>query len=92
MAHKSVHCFFSGVVQGIGFRYTTRDIARRLGVKGWVKNLPDGRVELYADAEEKTLSALLGAITQSSLGGYIKDAHVQWGEPDASLTDFTITF
>ncbi len=41
-----VHIFYSGIVQGVGFRYTTQRFATNLGLLGWVKNLSDGRVEM----------------------------------------------
>jgi acylphosphatase len=49
---KHVHIFYTGHVQGVGFRYTFHKIASYLGAKGWVKNLPDGRVEARVEAEE----------------------------------------
>ena len=49
MSTIQAHIFYSGTVQGIGFRYTVLDYARRLDLKGRVKNLPDGRVELLAE-------------------------------------------
>ncbi len=61
---KAAHLFFEGRVQGVGFRYTAQNLARRLGIDGWVKNLPDGRVELFAQAKqeflEKFVTELLG--------------------------------
>jgi acylphosphatase len=68
---------FSGRVQGVGFRYTTKQIASGFEVTGIVKNLPDGRVELQAmaaDAEE--LEAFLHAIRDSDLGGLIKEQEI----------------
>ncbi len=52
---KQVHVYYAGRVQGVGFRFTTQDLARELMVSGWVKNLREGRVELLAEAEEGTL-------------------------------------
>ncbi len=72
MAARQV--FYKGRVQGVGFRYTVKRIAGGFEVLGWVKNLPDGRVELQAmseDAEE--LEAFLEEIENSSLGGNIKN-------------------
>ena len=53
---------FSGHVQGVGFRYTAREAAEGFGVTGYVRNLPDGKVELVAEGEEKEIVALLEEI------------------------------
>lgn len=45
---RCFHAVFSGVVQGVGFRFTTRALAARFKIKGWVRNLTDGRVEVLA--------------------------------------------
>ncbi len=49
---KVWHAFFEGRVQGVGFRFTAEQLAFRLAAKGWVRNLPDGRVELLTDKKE----------------------------------------
>ncbi|MCA9237334.1 MAG: acylphosphatase [Planctomycetales bacterium] len=54
--------YFSGRVQGVGFRYTTRSIATRFAVTGYVENLPDGRVHLIAEGEPAELRAFLAAV------------------------------
>ena len=61
---KGVHVFFSGMVQGVCFRFISRDIAKRYRLKGWVRNLFDGRVELLAEGEEKDLNSFLSAIKE----------------------------
>ena len=53
------HIYFSGGVQGVGFRYTACLDARELGLTGWVRNLKDGRVEMEAQGPEKDLQDLL---------------------------------
>lgn len=62
MAAAQYHVFFAGHVQGVGFRATTRQIAREMGVSGFVRNLSDGRVELVAEGERKQLDNLLTEI------------------------------
>tara|TARA_B100000315_G_scaffold255980_1_gene300772 strand:- start:144 stop:419 length:276 start_codon:yes stop_codon:yes gene_type:complete len=53
MKNKTIHAYYSGIVQGVGFRFTARMIANRHSVKGWVRNLSDGRVELLASGSDK---------------------------------------
>ncbi len=54
-----VHAFFSGLVQGVNFRYYTAIKARELGVRGWVKNLSDGRVEAVFEGPEESVKQVL---------------------------------
>ncbi len=54
-----LHVYISGVVQGVCFRMYTRDEAERLGLAGWVRNLPDGRVEWVAEGPASDLKELL---------------------------------
>jgi acylphosphatase len=56
---KRVHVFISGRVQGVFFREYTRRKAEELGVKGWVRNLPDGRVEAVFEGEDEAVDAIV---------------------------------
>lgn len=56
---KSMHTIVHGQVQGVWFRAWTRDMAKELGVKGWVRNLPSGEVEALAQAEDDVLEIFL---------------------------------
>ena len=69
---KAAQVFYEGHVQGVGFRYSVKQIAKGFDVIGWVRNLPDGRVELQASGEPAELSAFLEAIAQSGLRAHIK--------------------
>src|SRR5947199_8607559 len=69
---KAVQVFYEGRVQGVGFRYSVRQIARGFNVTGWVRNLADGRVELQASGEAEEVSAFLEGIRQSDLGSLLK--------------------
>ena len=58
MANIAIHCFVTGKVQGVFFRYSTRLKAKNLRLTGWVKNLTDGRVELVACGEKEQVELL----------------------------------
>ncbi len=88
---KQVHVFYSGNVQGIGFRYTVRRVAATLGVGGWVKNLFDSRVELVAEGDEATLQELLDEI-RKVLGSYINNEDLSWSDEVEDLGSFEIRF
>jgi acylphosphatase len=69
---KAVQVFYEGRVQGVGFRYSVRQIAKGFNVTGWVRNLADGRVELQANGELEEVDAFLEGIRQSELGSLIR--------------------
>ena len=68
----SVQVFYEGNVQGVGFRWSVRNIAKGFDVTGSVRNLRDGRVELQAAGDEEEVRAFLEAILQSELRAHIK--------------------
>lgn len=91
---KQLHVYYSGRVQGIGFRYTVQEIAGSLKLRGWVKNLSDGRVEVLAEAEEDVLSSFFEQVNQR-FSRYIKEANTEWqpaGDQPGELHDFQVSF
>ena len=64
---------FAGRVQGVGFRYSTKRLAQGFDIVGWVKNLPDGRVELQIMGEEEELDEFLEELQDSPLGHHIQE-------------------
>jgi acylphosphatase len=68
--------FFEGRVQGVGFRFTTKRLAEEFEVVGWVRNLPDGRVELQVMGEDAEVQAFLGSFERSSLVHHIQRREV----------------
>ena len=89
---KRLSVFWSGRVQGVGFRYTTESAALELGVAGWVRNLPDGRVEAVAEGPEKTLKTLLERIASGPMKNYIRGVEIHWEQPTGEFDDFQIRF
>ncbi len=92
MSHKRIHVFYSGHVQGIGFRVTAQDVASELGLVGWVRNLSDGKVEVVCEGEEKKLRRFLDNIEKGFLGQYIRNKDVSWEEASKEFDNFDITF
>ncbi len=85
---KSVQVHYDGRVQGVGFRWTVKNLACGFEVAGNVKNLPDGRVELLAQGDET--DDFLEAIRTSSLAGHIEQERVLEIPRVAGLRGFTI--
>ncbi|MCK5493474.1 MAG: acylphosphatase [Candidatus Omnitrophica bacterium] len=91
MGIKQAHIFYSGIVQGVGFRYRSQAIAKSLNIRGWVRNLADGRVEIIAQANESELDEFIITL-ESSLGDYIKNKQVYFEDADEILKGFDISF
>jgi len=72
---KATHrrtCYFKGRVQGVGFRYTVKNIAMQYDVMGYVRNLPDGRVELVLEGSEDEINRLINEVN-GKMGSYVYD-------------------
>ncbi|MGH9465330.1 MAG: acylphosphatase [Thermoanaerobaculia bacterium] len=72
------HVLVSGRVQGVGFRWSARHRARELGLAGWARNLPDGRVELVLEGGEEPVRAMLAWLAQGPPAARV--AHLEVGE------------
>lgn len=84
------HVFYEGRVQGVGFRYTCKNIARGYDVVGWVRNLPDGRVELQCSGEVGEVEGFLEGIAESDLKAHIRAVTVTLIPPLAGVRGFEI--
>ena len=80
MNNRRMQIFYSGWVQGVGFRYTAKTVAAGFEVTGVVRNLPDGRVELIAEGAHEELDAFRDAIRGAGLAGFIRDESVSWSD------------
>jgi acylphosphatase len=80
---------YQGHVQGVGFRYTARDIARRFPVAGYVMNLPDGTVRLVAEGSADELDRFLAEVGQA-MSGYIRSSRVCREAATGEFSDFRI--
>ncbi|HLR01492.1 MAG TPA: acylphosphatase [Virgibacillus sp.] len=78
------HLIVSGHVQGVGFRFTSRNEAENLGLNGWVRNLPDGTVEMEVEGNEKTVESYIQKIKSGFHSG-IRVDHIE--ETEQAVTD-----
>ncbi len=85
------HIIFRGNVQGVGFRFTAVRIAQRHGVAGWVRNLPDGTVEMFAQGQSEDVEDCLRDI-QEAFRGYIVRTDSEQAPVEPDRTDFRITY
>ncbi len=90
MNRRRMQVFYSGRVQGVGFRYQTRQVASGYEVTGIVRNLPDGRVELIAEGDQAELREFQVAIRECGLGPLIRDEQEFWTEPKGEFRGFEI--
>ena len=84
------HVFFEGRVQGVGFRWSLKNLVRGFDVTGWVKNLPDGRVEMQACGDADEVDAFIEAIEESELKSHIRKVDVSVIVPAADSRGFEI--
>jgi acylphosphatase len=80
----------SGQVQGVFFRQSTADEARRLGLAGFVRNLPDGRVEAEAEGERAAVEALARWCRRGPPAARVDDVQVEWTAPTGAPGPFTV--
>ena len=86
-----LNIFYSGRVQGVGFRYTVKTVAAGFEIAGTVRNLPDNRVELTAEGTREELAAFREAIRGAGLAGFIRDEEVNWADATNEFRGFEIS-
>lgn len=90
MSSKAVHAFVSGRVQQVGYRQTCRSRARSLDLVGWVRNLQDGRVELFAQGDPERVDRLIEWAWAGPIGAVVTGVESDSTMLDRNLTDFFI--
>lgn len=87
---KQVHIFISGFVQGVGFRKFIRGKAKKLLVTGWIRNLPDGRVEALVQGTSRQLNQLLFFCNRGPYFSQVDQVVVEWEDVSEYFSDFSI--
>lgn len=82
--------YYAGSVQGVGFRYTVKQIAMGYDVCGTVRNESDGRVKLTVEGDRDEVEAFLDAIRESDLGVHIRDVQTEWADALQNIKGFEI--
>jgi len=88
---KQINIFISGRVQGVGFRYSAWEKAGDLNLTGWVRNLPNGDVEILAEGDENKLNTFLKWTQQGSVVFQVNKVDYEWLEATDRFKDFKIT-
>ena len=91
MPDKRAHIYYEGMVQGVGFRFSAQSRASALGLKGWVKNLDDGRVEVLCEGADRDINAFLEKMS-SAFGTYISHTDIEWENAIGEYEGFDIRF
>lgn len=84
------HAVVRGRVQRVGFRVFTREAAQRNSVTGWVRNLPNGRVEIFAEGSELNLTEFLTDLYRGPVMGHVEDIDLHWKQSEQQHSEFEI--
>lgn len=91
MNKECAHVFVKGMVQGVFYRSWTEQTARQLGLKGWVKNLPDGRVEALFEGEKSKVEKMVGLCRKGPPHAKVEDVEVK-KEPCSGFERFEVRY
>lgn len=92
LTEMAAHVFVSGRVQGVGFRNFTREQALQLQLRGYTRNLSDGRVEIEVEGERETIERLIQNLWQGPPRSNVTDVEVTWREPVSLFDQFSVLF
>jgi acylphosphatase len=89
---RRAHVFISGRVQGVSFRWYTVNTAQRLGLTGWVRNLPDGRVEAVFEGPDEAVRQAVAWCQHGERPARVEDVEVTYGTATGEFTSFRVTY
>lgn len=87
---SQVRAVVRGIVQGVGFRFFVRRQAAALGLRGYVRNLPDGAVEVVAEGDRRALDQLLHALERGPSGAEVDEVQTEWRTGSGVFSSFQI--
>jgi acylphosphatase len=87
---KRAHLYISGRVQGVNFRYYTRQQAQMLGVTGWVRNLMDGSVETLFEGDRISVENMIEWCHQGPKASRVDNVEIHWEKPTGEFSGFNI--
>ncbi len=87
-----LHAVVYGHVQGVNFRTATRRQGHALGVSGWVRNLPDGAVEVLAEGQRSSLQQLLNWLHSGPPSARVRDVRFTWRDYEGAFSQFSVRF
>ena len=86
-----LHAYLQGHVQGVGMRFFIQRLAQKLSLNGFVRNMPDGRVEVIAEGDKKNLELLLKKLKKSPRGK-VESITCSWSSASANYSSFNIYY
>lgn len=86
----AVHAIIQGRVQGVGFRYFVLEEAQKMALTGWVRNLDNGNVEVYAEGEREVLDQFLLTLERGPRMAHVDQMTVEWLPATSNFTRFSI--
>ena len=92
MKTAKAHLFIEGRVQGVFYRAFTRNLASKLGLNGWARNLYDGRVEAVFEGSSELIEQAIQGCWKGPAGSSVRNIEIQWGESSGEFKGFEIRY
>jgi acylphosphatase len=92
MVQKRAHLWISGLVQGVFFRARAEEQASSKGLTGWVKNLPDGKVEILFEGPDKAVDEMVKWCHRGPRGALVKAIEIKWENSTGEFANFQIRY